>query len=362
MDAAPVAFGPLPPLSVGEFAPWFKGHGPDGASYAFASLAGRYMLLAFLPDAPAERAAALAALEPHRHRFDDRRLSGFLVVRDGDANSRPGNAAYGPKWLIDPDGAISRLYGATDDAGREQPHWLLLDPSMRVLARFPVGSPAVFDEIARLPMPSDYAGVPMTAPVLIAPRIFEPDLCKRLIGFFEAAGGEPSGVIRAVEGRSVTVVDDFKKRRDAYVRDPALRRELMGRIERRLLPEIEKAFQFRVTRLERYAVCRYDSAEGGYFRAHRDNQTDTTAYRRFALSINLNAEEFEGGDLRFPEFGERTYRAPTGGAAVFSCSLLHEVTPVNRGRRYAFLPFLYDEDGVALRAAIEARMAAQDAA
>jgi len=28
---------------------------------------------------------------------------------------------------------------------------------------------------------------------------------------------------------------------------------------------------------------------------------------------------------------------------VFSCPLLHAVSRVTRGRRYAFLPFLYDE-------------------
>ena len=39
----------------------------------------------------------------------------------------------------------------------------------------------------------------------------------------------------------------------------------------------------------------------------------------------------------------RTYRPPTGGAVVFCCSLQHEATPVTRGRRYAFLPFLYGE-------------------
>ena len=72
--------------------------------------------------------------------------------------------------------------------------------------------------------------------------------------------------------------------------------------------------------------------------------------RKFACSINLNAEEFEGGDLRFPEFGSRTYRPPTGGAVIFSCSLLHEATPVTRGRRYAFLPFFYDEAGQIVRA------------
>jgi len=74
-------------------------------------------------------------------------------------------------------------------------------------------------------------------------------------------------------------------------------------------------------------------------------------HRRFAVSINLNAEGVEGGDLRFPEFGSRTYRPPTGGAVVFCCALLHEATPVTRGRRYAFLPFLYDVDGQQIREA-----------
>ena len=116
----------------------------------------------------------------------------------------------------------------------------------------------------------------------------------------------------------------------------------------RLAPEIQKAFQFEVTRLERYLVACY-TAGAGWFRPHRDNTTKGTAHRKFAVSINLNAEEYEGGDLRFPEFGPRTYRPPTGGAVVFSCSLLHEATAVTRGERYAFLPFLYDEAGAKVR-------------
>jgi hypothetical protein len=50
------------------------------------------------------------------------------------------------------------------------------------------------------------------------------------------------------------------------------------------------------------------------------------------VTINLNAEEYDGGDLRLPEFGRQAYRAPTGGAVVFSCSLLHEALPVTRAR------------------------------
>jgi predicted 2-oxoglutarate/Fe(II)-dependent dioxygenase YbiX len=114
---------------------------------------------------------------------------------------------------------------------------------------------------------------------------------------------------------------------------------------------IERAFMWRPTRMERYLIACYDSASGGFFKPHRDNSTHGTAHRRFAVTINLNAGEYEGGDLRFPEFGTQTYRAPTGGAVVFSCALLHEATPVTRGERYAFLPFLYDDAAAKVREA-----------
>jgi predicted 2-oxoglutarate/Fe(II)-dependent dioxygenase YbiX len=107
--------------------------------------------------------------------------------------------------------------------------------------------------------------------------------------------------------------------------------------------------------MERYIVACYDADAGGHFRPHRDNTTSGTAHRRFAVTINLNAD-YEGGDLRFPEYGPRTYRAPPGGAVVFSCSMLHEATPVVRGTRYAFLPFLYDEAGAEVREANNARL------
>jgi len=59
------------------------------------------------------------------------------------------------------------------------------------------------------------------------------------------------------------------------------------------------------------------------------------------VTINLN-DDYRGGELLFPEFGDRRYRGPVGGAVVFSCALLHEVTRVTQGVRYATLPFLYD--------------------
>ena len=117
-----------------------------------------------------------------------------------------------------------------------------------------------------------------------------------------------------------------------------------------MVPEILHAFQFRASRLERMILACYDAAENGRFGAHRDNTIAQTAHRRFAVSINLNAD-FEGGEVAFPEYGTAGFKPPAGGALVFSCSMLHVVTPVRRGRRYALLPFVYDEPAAELRRA-----------
>jgi predicted 2-oxoglutarate/Fe(II)-dependent dioxygenase YbiX len=175
-------------------------------------------------------------------------------------------------------------------------------------------------------------------------------MCRRLIDVYEASGGEESGFMRDVGGKTRLMLDpQHKVRRDHLIEDPALARELNLRIIHRLLPMVRRAFSFEATRVERLLVGCYEAETGGHFRAHRDNTTKGTAHRRFAVTINLNAEEYEGGDLRFPEFGPRLYRATTGGAIVFGCSLLHEAMPVTKGRRFAFLPFLYDEAGAVLR-------------
>jgi predicted 2-oxoglutarate/Fe(II)-dependent dioxygenase YbiX len=165
--------------------------------------------------------------------------------------------------------------------------------------------------------------------------------------------------------RTVMVMDELKKRRDILVEDPDLRALLRERMERRLFPMIARGLGFAVTEVERYVVSCYDAADAAVFHAHRDSTTFGTAHRRFACSINLNGGNlnggnlnggFEGGDLRFPEYGRRTYRPPLGGALVFSCDMLHEVTPVTAGRRYAFLPFFYDAAAAQVLAAYRQRV------
>ena len=352
MNALPALPETLAPLSVGEFAPWFCAATPNNPNFHFNTLAGRFVLLAFLPPPGEARDRAMAAFEAHAGAFDDRKLTCFMVLHDAASIAAARNRPTGLRWFLDAEGELSRLYGALGDDGGEAPFWMLLDPMLRVFARAPMGDEAaIFGTIERLPALADHAAAPLSAPVLIVPRVFEPQICRRLIACYEADGGSPSGVMRDVDGKTVGVMDDFKRRRDVIIADEGFRKELLVRLRRRLLPEIKRVFQFEATRLERYIVACYDAADGGYFKPHRDNETLATAHRRFAVSINLNAEAFEGGDLRYPEFGPRTYRPPTGGAVVFCCTLQHEATPVTKGTRYAFLPFLYDEAGASIRQA-----------
>ena len=339
-----------PPLSVGEFAPSFARPTRANPSFHLSTLPGRYVLLSFLPPGHEAKAAALAAFSRIRPRFDDLNFTAFFVAGEPDSSDVPPDQSPGQRWFFDADRSLARLYGALGDDGTEVPFWLLLDPMLRVLNRAPFEQPdALFTQIADLPLPDYQSGGLLTAPVLIVPRIFDPGLCKRLIALYEAKGGELSGVMRDVDGKTVGVLDRMKTRRDVMIEDVGLRREVLERLSRALIPMVARTYQFKATRLERYLVACYDAAEGGFFKPHRDNESYGTAHRRFAVSINLNADGFEGGDLRFPEFGTRTYRPPTGGAVVFCCTLQHEATQVTKGRRYAFLPFLYDEAGQVLR-------------
>jgi len=336
----------LPPLAPGDMAPDFRAVSRINPRFHFSTVAGRYVLFAVLPRDPARRDAAYAAVEPLLTVCERQPAVAIFVVREPEGPGIPPDQ-HGVRWFFDPDDQIAPLYHLGPDEGA----WMLFDPALRLLAISPIEAPGpVLDRFTSLPGLNDYAGTPLVAPAMVLPRVFEPELCRRLIDIYEAHGGSASGVMRDIGGRTVGVLDHMKRRRDVNIEgDRAIVAEVHARVERAIAPMMARTYQFRPTRIERYLVACYDASDGGYFKPHRDNETLGTAHRRFACSINLNAEEFEGGDLRFPEFGTRTYRPPTGGAVVFACNLQHEATPVTSGRRYAFLPFFYDEAGQVIR-------------
>lgn len=334
-------------LFPGDALPPLRLPSASNPTYAIDTAAGRYIAFGVLSGADeATVRAGIETIEANRERFNDTHACVFGIVPDRpEWRARCQDQVPGLRWLFDADGAAAKAFDAQDAAA-----WLIVDPTLRVLRKAgPDQAQSVLANVSTLPPPDLHTGGQTFAPVLLIPRIFEPEFCKALIAAYDETGGEPSGFMREVDGVTRLMSDVAHKRRsDVHLPDGELQNQARARIIRRLVPAIQKAFQFRATRMERYLVACYDAETGGYFRPHRDNTTKGTAHRRFAVSINLNAD-FDGGDLRFPEYGSRTNRPPLGGAVVFSCSLLHEATPVTRGKRYAFLPFLYDEDAARIR-------------
>lgn len=357
-------------LSPGDPAPYFSAPSSVSPAFHFDTAAGRYIVLCFFASSGTDFATRLLQeVSRQAGRFNVRDLAFFGVSVDPADRDRLQQQSPGVIYFFDDELAVSRKYGVVGDppddsprpaagAGRRasyRPCTFVLDQALRVLAAVDIGDDPVahLEGVLRIveALP-DLGSLQAPAPVLTVPYVFEPELCAELVAYYDRHGGRESGFMRDVDGRTVEVSDHSHKRRsDCDVTDPALVRAVQERLVRRVLPAIAQAFQFSATRIERHIVACYDSADGGHFRAHRDNTTLGTAHRRFAVTLNLNAGQFDGGELWFPEFSRRLYKAPTGGAVVFSCSLLHEATPVTRGRRYAFLPFLYDDAAARVREA-----------
>jgi len=346
---------PSQPPDFGEPARFFTAETDGVPRYSIEVAAGRWMVLMIFgtlanPDSAHAHNDIWAAADL----FNDTDAVFYGVSGDPRDRSERGavNAPFGLRYFRDYDYRIARLYGLADDS-HLRPAVFLIDRGFRILMAEPIeNTPAVIARLRQeLAAEPSLADSPM-APVLTLPRIFEPAFCERLIAYFQSRTYSESGFAIEVEGRTVDLINThLKRRQDVTVEDAELLAAIEAKLRDRLFPMIKRAFNWQATQIERFLICRYSEEDQGFFFAHRDDATAGTAHRKFAVTVNLNAEDFEGGELKFPEFGQRTYRPPTGGATVFCCSLLHEATPVTKGVRYAFVPFLYDEAGAHLRRA-----------
>ena len=333
-------------LGVGDIFPYVQLETAEGRSRVMAQFAGRPLLVHLCAGRQDESGSVLSSLRQAQQALSDLSVKLILV----DTASRPSCPAPDTEhnletlWLRDAEGAIAAAFDLSK-AGAT----LLLNENQRVVAVFDpratrIDAGVILSAVeSLLPERPAFSEAKTHAPVLRVPGVFDPGCCRHLIDIFENSAHAPSGFNEQRRDAAPLVFDEkVKKRRDFVVQsNTALAEQIRVIYLRRIVPEIAKAFYFEVKSHEAFKLARYDAEDRGFFRAHRDNTSSVNAHRRFAVSVNLNTEEYEGGHLVFPEYGNHGYRPATGEALVFCCSLLHEARPVTKGKRYVQLAFLY---------------------
>jgi hypothetical protein len=325
-----------PALEAGDIAPSFRLMGQSGEAIDPLSdlVAGKPLLVLFCP-----KGAGLPV--------DAESLGQAVAAADGrNVVAAPVGAGETPiptgfELAFDKDGAVLRQFNASTE-----PRIVLIGPNRHILY-IGIDAGAARAALARIEPSRRHVVMPAHPPVLVVPDVLSRADCQRLINIFAMQGQvfvEPGHDNLPPGNHDVKQrIPDYGRqdRIDHWIRQPETTAFINDRLSRRLLPEIEKSFQFKITRHEAYRIGSYQGERGGELHGHRDNTHPKVAHRKFACSINLNAEQFEGGELRFPEFGNQLYRPETGAGIVFSSSLLHEPLHVTSGRRFVLLCFLY---------------------
>ncbi len=340
------------PAQAGERPPLCYGMSPDRIFYSFEEQYGRSAVLILAGAKSGLPPVIVTGMVPHLDSFVFRNTDVLIIVADNPARLFGGMLASVPIRTIDCGSFLSRC-----GVGPNDTLVLVLDRNLRIGLRLSpepdadVGGACLASLDA---LPSEVArDVAMPAPIIVLPNLLPQALCRHLIELFQISPSIDGAVARVdAAGNVCSVVDHNKKnRRDMMIpEDSELHRVLRDTLLARCAPEIAKAFQNHTSYTDRILVSRYDHS-AGWFRRHRDNAATNVAFREFALSVNLNAGEYEGGDLLFPEYNDHRYCPPTGGGVIFSTSLLHEAAPVTSGRRYVLLTFLHGEAAEARRLA-----------
>lgn len=191
--------------------------------------------------------------------------------------------------------------------------------------------------------------------LLAVPGFLDRDLCAEIRQEM-ATAGEVAATVRAGE-RSYAVDQQSRRTNWAEVSDQTS--SLVGERLMALRKDVEQVFGIEVSGVQRPQFLRY--GEGDFFAAHQDRGSDGKGaefarQRQVSAVIFLNDETnevgpdtYEGGALTL--FGlldspdGRSVGLPVTGEAgaliAFPSEMLHEVTPITRGKRFTVVSWFY---------------------
>jgi hypothetical protein len=319
----------------GDVAPPLTTQTRGDAAFPLYSLAGKFSVIFAFGSLKAKdaRKAMVSMLQQEFHPQSENCQFYGLTLHDKDCDDAmlqglcPDN-----RILIDPKGELSRALALFKDK-TYLPTWLIFDPNMKLWASGPMGDyKKMIETMKNLPPAAEHMGANAFAPILMIPRVFEPLFAKDLMTYY---------------GHSLTQRPEIFGNNGAPVQHQQLRQAYRERVASRIVPELNRVFGSYISRLEHMNVSSLDESQPAKA-ARRNNEHRSEAHRRFVVMVNLN-DDYEGGEVCFPEYGGRLYRMPAGGALVFSASLLVEYKAITKGFRLCATPYLYDEHFARLR-------------
>ncbi len=304
-------------LSPGDIAPPFALPTDKGDAFDLYGddVAGNFIAIVFCPGGISN---ATGQLQGFAERYELLQEKGVVVVAVSD-ESQPELAEQRQslelpfELLSDHDRKLFAGYGIAtrDNQPDSQPVTLLVRPNLHCLdlMRDGLHAETVLELVCGQRDQQNETALGFQPPILMVPDVLTRDDCQRLIETYNAPNVPIVQLSELdelnIEGDVKARVADYDRqdRIDHFITDEESKTFVSKRLQARLLPEIKKAFHYTVTSFEGLRIGCYEGERGGRAHGHRDNSLPDVAHRRFAVSINLNAEDFKGGEIRFPEFG-----------------------------------------------------------
>ncbi|MEL7314761.1 MAG: GlcNAc-transferase family protein, partial [Cyanobacteria bacterium J06559_3] len=339
---------PLPTstgLDPGDFIPYFRLCDHEGRLREIQSYGGLRTLLVCLPANESQMLSQLAVLKSAWDSLRHHDLHVVAIAAPPPEVLQKLHEQYQLPFSLwsDPGNEVSQTLGSYNaEQQAAEVCGYVLTPNLRIQKKYALDNPAaaigriLADVSPPAPMPGPI--ITMHAPVLIIPDILTSEQCQFLIQHWQQ-GNQFEGKVGV--GAQARAQKSAKVRTDILLKEP-----LMAKVDYifggTLFPEIEKVFGLKVTHREEYKIGCYDASKGGFFKPHRDNFEKYLCHRRVAMTLNLN-DDYDGGGLNFPEYGNAVYRPEAGGAVIFPCSLMHQALPVTSGQRFMMVSFFFGE-------------------
>jgi Rps23 Pro-64 3,4-dihydroxylase Tpa1-like proline 4-hydroxylase/peroxiredoxin/GT2 family glycosyltransferase len=344
---------PVTLLEKGDYLPMFELPDYAGKKVYIERFGGKHILAYFLP---ADDMTFLATLFKHlQDAAAQNGLSGIwewfvLDTSIEQAGQIKKQLNITQLVLADPDRKVARSLGICQQGDKRiTPTGFVINQNLKIVERFVTGDPVqLAHEMVRTCAQAVNAFteknaqpriITEMAPALIVPDVFSAEFSEKCIKSFRT-GHTFDGTVGAEKGKAYR--PEAKIRMD-HIPSAALTAEIDDKLSRSLFPEIKKIFGVDVRFREQYKIGLYSGDKKGFFIAHRDNYDNPLGYRRLAMTLHLT-DDFEGGGLRFPEYGGDIYRPTRGSAITFSCATLHEALPVTKGDRFVLVGFFHGEE------------------